>query len=73
MDPLGEIQFQFLRIPMWTLPFAQMGGEGVFYIMKHALPCGYDVAIVPWLFERTMFAFRKGVTVWYITPRCWLL
>lgn len=27
MDPLGEIQFQFLRIPMWTLPFAQMGGE----------------------------------------------
>ncbi|CAN0226934.1 unnamed protein product [Ectocarpus sp. 13 AM-2016] len=25
MDPLGAVQFQFLRIPMWTLPFAQMG------------------------------------------------
>lgn len=25
MDPLGQVQFQFLRIPMWTLPFAQMG------------------------------------------------
>ncbi|CAM9114667.1 unnamed protein product [Ectocarpus fasciculatus] len=25
MDPLGSVQFQFLRIPMWTLPFAQMG------------------------------------------------
>lgn len=27
MEPLGVVQFQFLRIPMWTLPFAQMGGE----------------------------------------------
>lgn len=27
MEPLGAVQFQFLRIPMWTLPFAQMGGE----------------------------------------------
>ncbi|CAM9298843.1 unnamed protein product, partial [Ascophyllum nodosum] len=25
IDPLGYVQFQFLRIPMWTLPFAQMG------------------------------------------------
>ncbi|CAM9600451.1 unnamed protein product [Sphacelaria rigidula] len=25
MDPLGFIQFQFLKIPLWTLPFAQMG------------------------------------------------
>lgn len=21
------MQFQFVRIPMWTVPFAQMGGE----------------------------------------------
>eukprot|EP00903_Cladosiphon_okamuranus_P014176 g13173.t1 len=25
MEPLGVVQFQFLRIPLWTLPFAQMG------------------------------------------------
>lgn len=27
IDPLGSMQFHFLRIPMWTLPFAQMGGK----------------------------------------------
>lgn len=27
MEPLGVVQWQFLRIPLWTLPFAQMGGE----------------------------------------------
>ncbi|CAM9355027.1 unnamed protein product [Discosporangium mesarthrocarpum] len=25
MDPLGSVNFQFLQIPLWTLPFAQMG------------------------------------------------
>lgn len=26
MDPLAVIQFYFIQIPVWTMPFAQMGG-----------------------------------------------